>query len=257
MDMICYFGILGVQIAGLVGGIENKIAPLPVPLVGSLHYSDAAIMPMLPIISRFHDPFVPKSVISQLKLLEGGGQTFFAQAVSPPYDNVHFPRNYTSWKGSGLSVGGIEVDNQLVGGAAINPSVYVPASVMWRTPIGETAWINHYPTSSVISAIATANNLTVLYPPSRAFPGNATTSKTMSFLFSGHRHLTLHEDFLIGGSAELPGLKLGVSGNLFGQNTTFVYITNSIDGLSFYNLTYFISENFTEVPSLTISFEKV
>ncbi|KAF5389578.1 hypothetical protein D9757_004100 [Collybiopsis confluens] len=254
-DMRNYFGILGVQITGLIGGIANKTAPLPVPLVGSLHYGDAAIIPLLPIISKFHDPYVPKSVISQLKVLEEG-QHFFAQAVSPPFDNVLYPRNYTSWKEPGLSVGGIEVDNQLVGGAAINPSVYVPASIMWRTPLGETAWINHYPTSSVISAIASSNSLAVSYPPSRAFTSNNTFSSTMSFLFSGHKHLTLHDDFLKSGSAELPGLKLNVSGSLVGQKSTLRYIPDSIDGLSFYNLTYFIPQNFTEIPSVTLSFAK-
>ncbi|KAE9407923.1 hypothetical protein BT96DRAFT_54755 [Gymnopus androsaceus JB14] len=141
-DMRDYFGILGGQITGLIGGIKNKTAPLPVPMVGSLHYSDAAILAMLPVISKFHDPYVPGSVISQLIALEGDGHFFRAQAVSPPFDNVDYPRNYTSWTGAGLSVGGIEVDNYVVGGAAINPSVYVPASILWRTPIGETAWIN-------------------------------------------------------------------------------------------------------------------
>ncbi|KAJ3992040.1 hypothetical protein F5050DRAFT_1861295, partial [Lentinula boryana] len=253
-DMHNYFGILGAQITGLVGGIENKTAPLPVPSVGSLHYSDAAIMPMLPLISKFHDPYVPQFVISQLKGLNDNGHSFFAQAVSPPFDNVKYPRNYTSWTGPGLSVGGIQVDNSVVGGAAINPSVYVPASIMWHTPLGEIAWINHYPTSSVISAVATSKNLTISYPPSQAFPDNSTISNAMSVLISGNHHTTLHKDFLLNGSAELPGLKLNISGSLFGEKRTMIYVPDSINGLSFYNLTYFIPENFSEIPSLIISF---
>lgn len=79
----------------------------------------------------------------------------------------------------------------------------------------------------------------------------------MSFLISGHQRVTLHDDFLVNGTAELPGLKLHVSGSLFGQNTTIIYDEDSIDSLSFYNLTYFIPENFTEIPSITITFEKV
>lgn len=42
VDQRSYFGILGAQITGLLGGLEDGTAPMPMPLVGSEHYGDAA-----------------------------------------------------------------------------------------------------------------------------------------------------------------------------------------------------------------------
>ncbi|THU86168.1 hypothetical protein K435DRAFT_868537 [Dendrothele bispora CBS 962.96] len=277
-----YLGILGIQIAGLIGGIKDKSAPLPVPLVGSNHFEDGAIMAMLPIISKFHDPYVSSSVLSSLKSLSSSsssssmeGHTYFTQAVSPPYDSLSFPRNYTSYTGPGLSVGAIQVDEASVGGPALNPSQFQPAQVLWATGnIGgggreEVGWILHYPSSPVINASASSNSLTVSYPPSQAFPGpNSTvTSNSMSFLFSGIKGVSLGNDFLMNGTAELPGLKLTVGGNVVDVvnegkgNRTFVYGEEDLNGFLFYNLTWVFDreelEGRGEVPEVRFEFEKV
>ncbi|THU86169.1 hypothetical protein K435DRAFT_970410 [Dendrothele bispora CBS 962.96] len=276
-DMRSYLGILGIQIAGLIGGIKDKSAPLPVPLVGSNHFADAAIMPMLPITSKFHDPYVSSSVLSSLKSLSSSsssieGHTYFTQAVSPPYDSLSFPRNYTSYTGPGLSVGGVQVDEAKVGGPSLNPSQFQPAQVLWATGnIGgggreEVGWILHYPSSSVINASASPTSLTVSYPPSQAFPGpNATViSNSMSFLFSGIKGVSLGNDFLMNGTAELPGLKLTVGGSVVNAvnegkgNRTFVYGEEDLNNFLFYNLTWFFERSeLEEIPEVRFEFEKL
>ncbi|TFK38958.1 hypothetical protein BDQ12DRAFT_745607 [Crucibulum laeve] len=179
-DMKSYFGILGAQITGLIGGIQDGTAPIPSPLLGSEHYGDAAAVALIPLISKFHDPYVPASVLSRLTKMDSSGHTYFAQAVSPPFENPLYPRNYTSWTGNGLSAGGIQIDGREVGGAAINPTNFVPGVILWATGTGKTGWISHYATSSSISAVATSKNLTVSYPlPRRSARNRAIFRKSL------------------------------------------------------------------------------
>ncbi|PFH53290.1 hypothetical protein AMATHDRAFT_137946, partial [Amanita thiersii Skay4041] len=87
-DMKSYFGILGAHITGLIGGLDNGSAPIPTPLVGTEHYADAAAIVLTTLVSRYHDPYVPGSVIAQLRKLEHGkmGSMCIAKATSPPFD---------------------------------------------------------------------------------------------------------------------------------------------------------------------------
>lgn len=94
------------------------------------------------VVSKFHDPHVPPAVRSRLMERNETPHLTQTQAVSPPFDNVLFPRNYTSWNAEGISVGGIEVDGRFVGGAAINPTQNAPAAILWKTPTGQTAWLS-------------------------------------------------------------------------------------------------------------------
>ncbi|KAJ6527180.1 hypothetical protein B0H19DRAFT_1196617 [Mycena capillaripes] len=254
-DMRAYYGILGGQIAGLIGGIEDGTAPLPKPIVGSEHFSDGAANVLTPLIAKFNDPYVPAATLAQLKGLSGS-RAYAAQAVSPPWDNPTIPRNYTSWTASGLSIGAIASDEKVVGGAATNQAAYVPASIIWSTG-SQTAWFNMYPTSRTISATASRTGLTIAYPASKAF-NSTLTSGVMTFLFGGFPHVTLPVDFLVNGSGTLPGLRLALSGNVVtGGTRSLVYGAGSINDLSYYNLTYAFGDLGGTVPEILIEVEKI
>lgn len=96
----------------------------------------------LPLTSKFHDKYVPKSVIAKLTASKSEFHT--AQAVSPPFEDIANPRNYTMWKQPGLSAGGVQIDGNVVGGAARNPGAFVPASIIWQTGVEGTgvSWLN-------------------------------------------------------------------------------------------------------------------
>ncbi|KAJ6624384.1 hypothetical protein B0H10DRAFT_738161 [Mycena sp. CBHHK59/15] len=47
-DLRFYYGILGGMIAGLIGGIEDGTAPIPLPIDGSAHFGDAVANVMTP-----------------------------------------------------------------------------------------------------------------------------------------------------------------------------------------------------------------
>ncbi|KAJ7090849.1 hypothetical protein B0H15DRAFT_837082 [Mycena belliarum] len=258
-DMRAYYGILGAMITGLIGGIEDGTAPLPKPIIGSEHIGDAAATVLTPLVAKFNDPYVPAKVLKQLKRLSGAGHAYFAQAVSPPWDSPDIPRNYTSWTGPGLSIGGIQSDEKVVGGPATNKAAYVPASIIWASGTStRTAWFNMYPTSGTISAVASRTNLTIAYPPSRAFPGTAPTSRVMTFLFCGAPHVSLPADFLANGTGVLPGLRLRVSGNVVEKGTRSLrYGAGSINNLPYYNLTYALPDLGGEVPEIVIEVKKI
>ncbi|KAJ7348179.1 hypothetical protein DFH08DRAFT_158109 [Mycena albidolilacea] len=259
-DMRAYYGILGGQIAGLIGGIEDGSAPIPRPIVGSEHFGDAAANVLTPLVAKFHDPYVPAAALAQLKGLSGS-HAYSAQAVSPPWDNPAVPRNYTSWTAPGMSLGAIASDEKVVGGAATNQAAYVPASIIWSTGT-QTAWFNMYPTSGTIAASASRTGLTIAYPPSTAFASNTTvaapTSNVMTFLFGGFPHLSLPADFLANGTGTLPGLQLAVSGNVLSAGVrTLVYGASTINDLPYYNLTYSFGDLDSGVPQIEIVVEKI
>ncbi|KAF5370512.1 hypothetical protein D9615_010337 [Tricholomella constricta] len=258
-SMKSYFGILGVQIAGIVGGLDDDSAPLPSPLVGSEHYGDAAIIALMPLVSKFHDRYVSPTVRSKLVRLKGRGHAHFAQAVSPPFDNIAYPRNYTSWTQAGLSVGGIEVDSNVVGGPAINPSQFSPGVILWDAGHSSTGWISHFSTSRSISATASSKSLTISYPPSRAFPSLDTgSSNIMTFLISGFKHVSLGVEFMANSTSMLPGLRLTLSGNVVAQSTwMFEYGNGALNNLLYYNLTYLIPDGLEGVPEIVLAFEKI
>ncbi|KAJ6455479.1 hypothetical protein C8R45DRAFT_1036459 [Mycena sanguinolenta] len=253
-DMRAYYGILGGQITGLIGGIEDGTAPIPKPIVGSEHFGDAAANVLTPLIAKFNDPYVPTAVLAQLRGLSDS-HAYFAQAVSPPWDNPTIPRNYTSWTEPGLSIGAITSDEKVIGGAATNQDAYVPATIIWSTG-NQTAWFNMYPTSGTVAAVASSKGLTIAYPTSKAF-NSTLTSNVMTFLISGFPHVSLSADFLANGTGVLPGLRLEVSGNVANGGTrTLVYGSGTINDLSYYNLTYAFGD-FGAVPELTIAVEKI
>ncbi|KAF9448777.1 hypothetical protein P691DRAFT_729053 [Macrolepiota fuliginosa MF-IS2] len=254
-DMRKYFAILGSQITGLIRG-SNMTEPIPSPLIGSEHLGDVAAAVLTTVISKFHDPHVSSTVRSRLTQRTETPHITTAQAVSPPFDNVAFPRNYSSWNAEGISVGGMEVDGLLVGGAAVNPTTFAPAVLLWMTPAGQVAWLSHHATSSSISAQANAHNLTIAYPPSRAFPDTYSPSNILTLIISGIPGHALDLDFGAEGTAELPGIQLSFSGNLAGRaQRSLVYGAAMLNDLSFYNLTYMIPANLSEIPKLVISFE--
>lgn len=168
----------------------------------------------------------------------------------------------------------METDGRFVGGAAINPTQFAPASLLWRTPTGQVAWISvspvknnftvltngrqHYVSSSSISARANEQNLTIAYPPSRAFPDTFSPSNVLSLLVSGIPGFPLDQGFGSEGTMELPGILLTFSGNLATRaQRSLVYGATMLNDLVFYNLTYMIPGDLGEVPELVISFEKL
>lgn len=228
-----YFSILGAHIQGLVGA---QLAPLPNPLTNrSLHYGDAAIMPLLPLISPSHDPLVPSSVVNALKSLEpkGKGHSWHGKAYSPPFDylEVGGERNYSTWTEDGLSLGAMEVNELVYGGPSLNNASFSPAVMLWRMEEDVVGYMSvrtapfallgyqlivgaHqlFPTEGHILGSVKERKLTITYPS----PNLTAYDPTIFTLMFGptYSNITAVDDeFLNGGFAQLPGLNISVSGN--------------------------------------------
>lgn len=121
----------------------------------------------------------------------------------------------------------------------------------------------HYVTSSSVSIQATSHNLTITYPPSRAFPDSWTPSNVLTLLVTGFPGYMLDLEFGSSGKVfELPGIRLEFSGNIArgARRRELGYGDGEVNGLVYYNLTYVIPDSEDlggEVPELVVGFEKV
>jgi hypothetical protein len=101
---------------------------MPKPLDGAEHYTDMAIIPMQMLTAPYVESAIPSSVKSKLSALYGS-HYYTAQSIYPPYETR--PRNYSFWVEDGLSAGGIEFDENVVGGPSINQPSFSPGVILW------------------------------------------------------------------------------------------------------------------------------
>ena len=270
-----YVNLLGFYVAGLKD-TDAKSWPEPWKLSGSPHVSDAAFAPLMAITSKYHDKYV--SPESRQYLLSGGsgkktGRLVKSNAWSPPFDadiKQYGPRNYTAWIGDNVSVGGTEIDEAVIGGPAKNPTAFTPAVMLWTTPDTHSlhfvqpkaSWLSLYPTSQTISATASSSNLTITFPPSRAFAANYTAPTQMTLMFGTSPLNTLPSDFLVSSNrtdGKLAGIELELSGNVASNavSRSLTYDSSkNINGFYYYNLTFALGGlPKTAVPELVVSFK--
>lgn len=274
-DLSDYVNLLGFYVAGFNNG-DAKSWPEPWKLSGSPHVSDAAFAPLIAITSKYHDQFVSQESREYLKPCQSGkktGRLVKSNAWSPPFDaDVHEygPRNYTAWIGDNVTVGGTEIDEAAIGGPAKNPTAFTPAVMMWSTPYthslnyaqSKASWLSLYPTTQTISAIASSSNLTIRFPPSKAFAANYTAPTQMTLMFGTSPLSNLPSDFLVSSNVTqgmLPGMELTLSGNVASSavNRSLTYDSSkNINGYFYYNLTFALGglpQN--SVPELVLSYQ--
>ncbi|GAC94055.1 hypothetical protein PHSY_001624 [Pseudozyma hubeiensis SY62] len=272
-----YVNLLGFYTAGLDDGSAKNWAE-PWKLSGSPHVSDAAFAPLMAITSKFHDQYVSQKSREYLKPCSSVGKVgrlIKSNAWSPPFDadvKQYGPRNYTAWIGDNVSVGGTEIDEAVIGGPAKNPTAFTPAVMLWKTPDTHSlnyaqpkaSWLSLYPTTQTISASASSSNLTIRFPPSRAFAANYTAPTQMTLMFGTSPLNNLPSDFLVSSNSTngtLPGMELSFSGNVASGavNRSLTYDSSkNINGFYYYNLTFALGGLPKDaVPELVVSYKVV
>lgn len=108
--------------------------PMPKPLDGSVHYTDMAMIPMQMVTAPYAEAQLSSASKAKITTFSGDHE-FSVQAISPPFDAR--PRNYTYWVADGLSAGGVEFDENTVGGPSINQPSFSPGVILWDA--GKTA----------------------------------------------------------------------------------------------------------------------
>lgn len=249
---------------------------MPWKLSGASHVDDAAFVPLMAITSKYHDKSVSqesRNLLKPNKIDNRHGRLVKSHAWSPSFDaNVkqYGPRNYTAWITPNISVGRTEIDEAVIGGPAKNPTAFTPAVMMWPTPDThllnyaqpQASWMSLYPTTPTISATASASNLTVRFPPSKAFAANYTAPTQMTLMFDISPLAWLPDDFLLASNrteGKLPGMELELSSSVASGavESSLTYDSEkNVYGFYYYNLTFALGglpQN--TVPQLVVSYK--
>lgn len=102
--------------------------PMPKPLMTAEHLNDVAIIPMQMITGRYAEAGLDDGLRAKFHRLYEP-HMYTPKSFFPPYDKS--ARRYTFWLEDGLSAGGIEFDESVIGGPAKNLEQFCPGVIQW------------------------------------------------------------------------------------------------------------------------------
>lgn len=144
-----------------------------------------------------------------------------------------------------LTISAETVAQHVIGGAAESTSAFSPAVIQWAIDQDQVGCITHWVTESSIRAVASPGTLDISYP-------NVTSSEgpvSFNFLFSG---LDVRHGFNVAGLEGLPGLKLEVTTNALPDHSIVYDTDQSVNEFIFYNITYTMPKDFTDMPFISL-----
>lgn len=131
------------------------------------HTGDFEIGPLIAILAPYHSRFVSDSALAALTEFPGT-HTVHRSAYSPFADLA--PRNITTWMSQGLTIGVESFDQNVIGGASVNPSQFNPVVVQWERTNRTIGVLSLYATEMALRAVVTEGRLELTYPA-----GNSTS----------------------------------------------------------------------------------
>ncbi|KAI5926416.1 hypothetical protein F4810DRAFT_725070 [Camillea tinctor] len=240
-DMNRYLSLMALWFWTLIGKENSSLISKPQVMS---HMADYAWAPLFAVLSSTHRSLIPASVLSGLSSF-AGEHTFSASTYYPPFDLV--PRNITTWLSGRLTIGAESFDEISVGGPSQSQESFNPAVVQWDTG-REISFISLYPTETALQVEVGPGHLNLTYPR-----GNR--SSVFSLMVG-----TFVEKPTIAGWADLPGLKVDVSGNAnlsysLSFNGEYGGSGSTIRDFELWNFTYTMPEDFSGVPNLVLNLE--
>ncbi|KAI9168014.1 hypothetical protein HJFPF1_04158 [Paramyrothecium foliicola] len=237
-DMNRYLSIMALWFWTLVGKENSSLISKPQVMS---HAGDYAWGPLVAVLAKSHKSFVPKKVLSGLTKFQGE-HNFTASAYYPPFDLV--PRNITTWVSERLTIGAESFDELFIGGPSQNQDAFNPAVVQWDTG-KEISFISLYPTEIALDVQVSPGRLSLTYPY-----GNS--SSVFSLLVG-----TFREKATISGWADLPGIKVDVSGNVNSQYSLtfggqYGGSDETVRDFEFWNFTYSMPPGFVGQPNVVL-----
>lgn len=241
-DMNKYVGILSVYLWSILGEDAAFGGYKESPFYRA-HADDMEIAPMVAILAPFHNSLISNSTIR--KLASFSGETLISrQAYSPPYDLE--PRNITTWVSPNVTIGGESFNQRNLGGAREDRSAWNPGVIQWKRRDGSVGWFNIYPSETAMTIDVAPNSINFTYP-------NGNASSTFSFIVAsnplgGKRDITSVQD--------VEGLELEVGGTIDVGSPSISFCglvggtCDIIHGFEFWNMTWSMPSNATDVPSI-------
>ncbi|GMM35185.1 hypothetical protein DASC09_025100 [Saccharomycopsis crataegensis] len=238
-DMNQYFAITASTVWGLVG---RDYAPMPGPISGMFHISDFGFSHLIALGMPQIVPLISEDVLQSF-ITYPGEHSFTRQAYSPPFDT--YPRNISVWSSDYIHVGGETIMESKIGGPATSSSAYNPAVIQWYVREGRMGYITLHPTQPWIHAVAGEGFLDITYPNITSASDGAAP---FTFLVSA---FDVYPNDNLTTIADLPGLKMEVSGNVNLTSEIFYFdIDSNINDFWSFNSTWSMPENFTGVPHI-------
>lgn len=240
-DMNEYFSITAATLWGLVG---REYAPMPSQISGMYHIADFGFGHLIALGMPQISPLIEEDVLESFKTYPGP-HNFTKQAFSPPFDI--YPRNISVWSTDYLHIGAEEFSNSQSGGASLSVAAFNPAVIQWYVRKGKIGYINLKALQPSVKAVAGDKYLDITYTNVTGSPADA----YFTFVISGfdvypHDNLTT--------IADLPGLKLNISGNVDLDNEIFFY--DLADGPTndfwYFNSSWTMPSNFTGDPHIRL-----
>ncbi|KAF1838170.1 hypothetical protein BDW02DRAFT_586045 [Decorospora gaudefroyi] len=245
-DMNRYLSILALQIWTLVG---KEAAPINSKPYAMGHKNDFAIGPLISILAPYHNTLVPANTLSSL-LSFPDSHFVRTSAFSPPYDT--YPRNITAYLSPNLTIGAESFSENVVGGPSINSRSFNPAVAQWKRSDGSVGWLSLYAEVQALDVHVGEDFLELAYPR-----GNATSRFT--FLVGTNGWYGKRD---VGGWDDVEGVQVAVSGSVsMNYMVTFSGLHGGagevINEFEFWNFTYGMPEESSEVPHVRLEFEVV
>ncbi|KAK1978689.1 hypothetical protein LZ30DRAFT_632695 [Colletotrichum cereale] len=238
-DMNQYVAILNIYIWSLVG--KDK-APGIAQTFSMAHADDFDYAPLISVLAPFHDAIVPPDVIEKL-ITFPGEHMYETAAFSPPHDAA--ARNVTAWLAHNLTIGAESYDEEALGGPRQEPSQWSPAAVQWSRDDGSVGFAVLHGTEEAMDVDVGPGKLSLSYPR-----GNSTS--VFTFIVSSN---PLGGKRDVGGFEDVEGIHVTVNGTVKQEpEIAFCGLVGGtcsvIHGFEFWNITYVMPENSTEVPTI-------
>ncbi|EFX05172.1 hypothetical protein CMQ_1808 [Grosmannia clavigera kw1407] len=258
-DMNKYVAIMSLHIWSLVGrqhvfglgSVDTSEDPWLLT-----HADDGEFVPLIAVLSDFHRSLVPASVIQSLTVFPGE-HTVHRQAYTPPFDlDV---RNISTWLSADLTIGADSYNQTVVGGASQDSNSFSPAIVHWhRNATAQQAasvgYFSLHPSQSSMQARVGPGALNLTYPA-----GNASSSFT--FVVASNPLGTKRD---VTGLADIDGVSVSIlSGSTVNPVPEVAFCglvggtCSLIHNFEFWNLTFIMPANSTELPQLNLHFDLV
>ncbi|KAJ0415159.1 hypothetical protein BJY00DRAFT_327255 [Aspergillus carlsbadensis] len=243
-DMNNYVAIMSIWLWTLVG--KDGVWKSSSPIWTMAHADDFEIAPVIAVLSGFHRKLIPSSTMARLKTFNGE-RTYTGHAYAPPAD--YEPRNITTWLSPNLTIGTQSFNQSVVGGFSEDSSSFSPSVVQWIRSDQSIGYFNLYPTETALKAEVSPYALNLTYPL-----GNA--SSTFTFAVASNplgrtRDLT--------GLGDLDGIDIEVGGTINPVPViSFCGLVGGdcepIHGFEFWNVTFSMPANSSEIPRVQFKF---
>ncbi|GIJ97904.1 hypothetical protein Aspvir_000010 [Aspergillus viridinutans] len=244
-DMNKYVAIISIWIWSLVG--KENVWHSTSPIWTMTHAGDFEISPIIAVLSNFHKKLVPDYVLSRLTSFSCE-HTYTGHAYAPPAD--YEPRNITTWLSANLTIGTDSFNQSVVGGYSKDSTSFSPSVVQWIRSDESIGYFNLYPTETALQAEVTPYALKLTYPL-----GNSTSKFT--FVLASNP-LGAKRD--IYGLNDVDGLQIEVVGGTVNPvpEISFCGLVGGtcsiIHNFEFWNITFSMEENSSDIPSVQFKF---